>query len=123
MALRRGAKFIPSLLREIAFRALQNCAARRCQRRRSALSVIAMDTIIESVASSCIGKTDKAAIDGQYASVCALAADYACALPANELLQSCEVIAAALVKYTPVVRDGLEIFNIGGCVSCHACPS
>jgi hypothetical protein len=47
MALRRGAKSIPSLLREIAFRALQNCAPRRCQRRRSALSVIAMDAIIE----------------------------------------------------------------------------
>jgi mono/diheme cytochrome c family protein len=36
---------------------------------------------------------------------------------------SATVPAAELVKYTPDVRNGMEIFNIGGCASCHASPN
>jgi hypothetical protein len=33
------------------------------------------------------------------------------------------VPAAELVRYTPDVRNGVEIFNIGGCASCHVSPN
>jgi mono/diheme cytochrome c family protein len=36
---------------------------------------------------------------------------------------SATVPTAELVKYTPDVRNGMEIFNIGGCASCHASPN
>jgi mono/diheme cytochrome c family protein len=36
---------------------------------------------------------------------------------------SATVPGAELAKHTPDVRNGMEIFNIGGCASCHASPN